>query len=411
MRIALVCGEYDPEHDGVSDYTRRLAAELQASDAEAVIVTSRQRAAALSGVRGAAGAWTFVGAAQTARLLLGLRVDLVHVQFAPSAYEFRPGIGLLPLMLCHGPPVVVTLHEYGWWKWQPRLLPGAVAQAAWPRLERAGWWDRETLMLAPRSARVVVTNDVHLRQVAGRLPASGPRVARIPIGVNLLPAQAPGADRDADPAKVREAVRAELGARADAPVVAHFGFAHPNKGLEDVIEAVGRLRRVRTDLRLLVVGGSESLALRGHQAVAYRRRLQQLISDRGLGRSVTFTGYQPAAEVSRLLAAADVAVFAFTHGTTAKSGSLLTALAHGLPAVATVADPPDPLLRDGRTTLLVPRHDPAALSAAIDLVLSDRRLADRLARSGKALVERHSWSSITAAHRRLYAQVLHESRR
>jgi len=69
------------------------------------------------------------------------------------------------------------------------------------------------------------------------------------------------------------------------------------------------------------------------------------------------------------------------------------------------------LLEDGRTALLVPRHDPAALSAAIDLVLSDRRLADRLTRGGKALAEGHSWSSITAAHHRLYAEVLHESRR
>jgi hypothetical protein len=76
--------------------------------------------------------------------------------------------------------------------------------------------------------------------------------------------------------------------------------------------------------------------------------------------------------------------------------------------VATVASPPDPLLSDGYMAMLTPRRDPAGLSAAIDRVLGYRWLADRLARGGKALAERRSWASSTAAHRRLIAQLLHE---
>ena len=49
----------------------------------------------------------------------------------------------------------------------------------------------------------------------------------------------------------------------------------------------------------------------------------------GMRDQVHFTGYLPAAEVSRLLQAADAAAFPFNSGVTRKSGSLLTALAAG----------------------------------------------------------------------------------
>lgn len=396
MRVALVSGQHDPLRDGVSDYTRRLALELEVAHVKTVVITTRGRAAEASDAFGVARAWTAVGVARTARLLRELGPDVVHVQFAPSAYGFRGEIGLLPLLLRSGPPLVVTLHEYGWWSWRPRWLPRPLAEAAWSRLERRGWWDRETLLLVPRSAGVVVSNDAHASAVVGRLPGCRSCVTRIPIGINLEVGTS-GADR--------AGVRAELQAPADAPLLVHFGFAHPNKGVEDLIETVGRLRRSHPDLRLLIVGGIESLALRGREAVAYHRRIEQAIGDCGLERAVRFTGYQPAWEVSRLLGAADVAVLPFTHGTTAKSSSLLTVLAHGLPAVATVADPPDPLLEDGRTALLVPRGDPAGLAAAIQRVLDDPRLRDRLAREGRKLAKRHDWARIAAAHRELYEEV------
>jgi glycosyltransferase involved in cell wall biosynthesis len=397
VRVALVSGHYDPLRDGVSDYTRRLAVELGAAQVETVVITTSGRAAEASDALGVARAWTAVGVARTARLLRRLGPDVVHVQFAPSAYGFRGEVGLLPLLLGRsGPPLVVTLHEYGWWSWRPRWLPGPLAEAAWSRLERRGWWDRETQLLVPSSAAVVVSNQAHASAVTARLPGCRARVTRIPIGINLEVGTA---------AADRAGVRAELQAPADAPLLVHFGFAHPNKGVEDLIQAVGRLRRSHPDLRLLIVGGTHSLALRGQEALAYRRRIEQAVRACGLEQAVRFTGYQPAARVSRLLDAADVAVLPFTHGTTAKSSSLLTVLAHGLPVVATAADPPDPLLEDGRTVLLAPRRHPAGLAAAIQRLLDDPALRARLAREGGTLAARHAWPAIAAAHRQLYRQV------
>jgi glycosyltransferase involved in cell wall biosynthesis len=108
------------------------------------------------------------------------------------------------------------------------------------------------------------------------------------------------------------------------------------------------------------------------------------------------------------LHAADVAVFPFDAGVTAKSGSLLAALAHGVPTIAT--SPPGVLDRptevDG--VLRVPPRNIAALADALLLVLSDCDLATRLAAAGRACADRWPWPRIAAFHAQTYAEVLRE---
>jgi glycosyltransferase involved in cell wall biosynthesis len=117
---------------------------------------------------------------------------------------------------------------------------------------------------------------------------------------------------------------------------------------------------------------------------------------------VRVTGHLPEDEVSKLLAAADVAVFPFTAGVTVKSGGMLAALEHRVPVVATAAEPPDPHLEHERHLLLVRRRDPGALAVAVSRLLTDRALGARLADEGARLARRHGWSWIAAAHMDLY---------
>src|SRR4051812_38973336 len=91
MCVELVVGRYRPDRDGVSAYVERLAAALPALGVQ-VTVTE------WPGVR---------------RFEPRPDADLVHVQFAPSAYGYSGGIGLLPLRTRQ--PIVTTLHEYDWW--------------------------------------------------------------------------------------------------------------------------------------------------------------------------------------------------------------------------------------------------------------------------------------------------------
>jgi glycosyltransferase involved in cell wall biosynthesis len=320
------------------------------------------------------------------------RADVVSVQFAPSMYGFRAWVGLLPLAAGRA-PIVPTLHEYGWWTWA-----GRVPRSVWSALERRLLLDRETALLVPRAAWVVVTNPAHAAGVRRRFPCLP--VTAIPIGANVAVATA-------EPSEVlRPAVRAELGTAPDAVLLAFFGFVHPVKGIRYLGEAVARLAADGRDVHLLVVGGFESMALPADEAAAFEADLRADLATAGAADRVHITGFLPEEAVSRLLAAADVAVLPFTAGVTTKSGSLLTLLAHGLPTVVTAAPEPDPELMDGATCIVVPTvRDGAALAEGIRRALDDPALAAGIAAAGRTLASQRAWPDIAARHLALLAEV------
>ncbi|HEV7469489.1 MAG TPA: glycosyltransferase [Pseudonocardia sp.] len=374
MLITMVQGGADPGRDGVADYTRHLVGALagEGTRVEQVPVDGSPR-----------------GVLRAARRIRELRPDVVHVQFAPSAFGFSPWPGVLPDLV--GAPVVTTLHEYGWWSAPPR-----VPDAVWRVLERTGRFDRETWRLAPAGAAAVTTNAGHAAALRARL---GVEAALVPLAPNVP---------DLGRTQPREAVRRRLGIPADAEVVAFFGFVHPVKGLRYLIEAVAGLRAAgRRRLHLLVLGGFTSLALPEGEARAFRDELTAWTRTCGVADHVTITGHLPAEEVSAALHASDLAAFPFTAGATTKSGALLSAFAHGLPTIVTPADPPDPELVDGRTVVVAPRvRDPEALRDALVRLLDDPDLRRRVAAGGAASGAERTWPRIAERHRELYARVL-----
>lgn len=329
-RVALVRGSADVRHDGVADYVAHLVDALCACgiDAVPVDVTS----------------------------VAGVRADVVHVQYAPTAYRVTPGrVAALPGVV-GGVPLVTTLHEY-----EP---------------------DGEADALLPASSAVVVTNATHAAAVRERL------------------------DRPPDVIPLAPNVCGRPGGRArDGSTLVFFGYVHPVKGVRYLIEAVALVRRRHPRVRLLVVGGFTSLALPEPEAEAFRAELAAHARQCGVADRVAFTGYLPADEVSALLDAADVGVLPFTHGVTGKSGALLTLLGHGLPTVVTAA--PETELVDGEQVRLVrATRDSAALAEAIEDVLGDPSLRSRLAAGAAEYVAGRDWARVAVDHRALYERVL-----
>jgi glycosyltransferase involved in cell wall biosynthesis len=388
-RVLLVCGALQPEHDGVADAVLRLAEALRAQGA-VVRILHTGPASGVRGARTVGAGWT-LGALLTARRY-ARGADVVHVQFAPSMYRFRIGVGLLPAALPRRLPLVVTLHEYGWWSFAP-----AVPQPVWQRLERARRLDRETALLVPRAAAAVVTNPAHEHALRQRF-GGGVRERRIPIGANV--AVAGGIDRD----DARRTVRARFGLAPDAVLIAFFGFVHPVKGVRYLADAVARLGEEGRDLHLLVVGGFTSMALPEDEARAFEAELRGWIEAVGATPRTRITGFLPAEEVSRLLLAADLAALPFTAGVTTKSGSLLSVLAHGLPTVVTGGEEPEEAL--AAVALVVPEvRDARALEAGLRTLLDDRQRATALAEAGAAFAAERDWARIAEQHLDLYRAV------
>ena len=197
-------------------------------------------------------------------------------------------------------------------------------------------------------------------------------------------------------------------------LIAYFGLISPSKGLHVLLDA---LTKLPTRFRLVVVGGEATQP----QDRAYAAEIRQRIEDRGMRERVMLTGHCTAEEVSAYLLAADLAALPFTDGASFRRGSLMAALAHGVPVVTTTDDrrpTTDELsdahgssfivhrLEDGQNVLLIPTDDAAALALMIERLAGDPALRARLGAGGRALAAQFSWERIAEQHEQLYTQLL-----
>jgi glycosyltransferase involved in cell wall biosynthesis len=84
---------------------------------------------------------------------------------------------------------------------------------------------------------------------------------------------------------------------------------------------------------------------------------------------------------------------------------LLETAAAGIPIVATAVGDVPKLIRDGRTGLVVPKSDPAALAAALARLRDDGALAARLGAAARDQVCReHSSDTMYTRYAEVYRQ-------
>ena len=102
-----------------------------------------------------------------------------------------------------------------------------------------------------------------------------------------------------------------------------------------------------------------------------------------------WTGFTANDQVSANLLAADCAVLPYRRGASLRHGSLMAALAHGLPISTRPSDDVCevaglfPILNNAQSALLVSPDDPLALAEAVGRLMSDGVLRARLAGGGQ----------------------------
>ena len=77
---------------------------------------------------------------------------------------------------------------------------------------------------------------------------------------------------------------------------------------------------------------------------------------------------------------------------------LVEAMACGVPVVATASPGTREIVADGADGLLVDRHEPDALAAALQCVLSDASLRERLSQGARATSQKFALPAIAAAY-------------
>ena len=152
--------------------------------------------------------------------------------------------------------------------------------------------------------------------------------------------------------------------RRRAHAVLTWGLIGPGKGIEHAIRAVALLDDLHPPVSYLVSGQTHPKVL-AHAGEAYRRGLQALIDEHGLGDRVTLENrYLSSAELQARISAADAVLLPYDSDGQVTSGVLSEAVAAGRLVVSTTFPHAVEQLSDGRGELV--RHrDPASMAQGL----------------------------------------------
>ena len=166
--------------------------------------------------------------------------------------------------------------------------------------------------------------------------------------------------------------------------VLYVGYLREGKGLGDLIEAVGQLRRAGRDVELELVGEGE-----------LRAPLQAHASRLGLEPQVHFRGYVTLGPpLNEFYNTSDI--FALPSLSEGSPRVILEALGHSLPVIATPVGNIAETLGDGQRGVLVPLNDPTALATGIARVIDDAELRRQCIRLGYAFAREHGLDRFVA---------------
>lgn len=175
------------------------------------------------------------------------------------------------------------------------------------------------------------------------------------------------------------------------PLLLFFGRIEWEKGIQDLIAALPRIRRFHRGTRVVVAGGGSQTEWLQDQARKHR-----------VLRAVEFVGHLSDRSLAALLTAADAVVLPSRYepfGIVA-----LEAAAAGTPLVASTAGGLGEVVQDGVTGLSFAPGDVDGLARAVRDVLSDPTSAATRARAAKArLVTDFNWATIAADTAAVYA--------
>ena len=294
-----------------------------------------------------AGDWSVASIRQLRRELGDKKLDAVHVQYPSIGFRYSLFPHLLGTMRV-AKVACVTLHEY----------------SSLPKPQRL------SLHLFRWSAQAIFfTTDEERAGFEAAGGSGGARHLVVPISGNV-PVAYPSASRQS--------------------TVLYFGQIRPEKGIEDFLR-LARLGADEESIQFTVVGSS---------LPRHAEYLQSLKQNAPVG--VKWIIDAALNEVAEQMSRALAAYLPFPDGATYRRGSLLGALANGLPVITKVSETTPPALRD----VILPAQTPGEAFAQMRRLRNSPVLAKQLEVAGLALAQQFSWSTIAEKHLQLYEEIL-----
>jgi glycosyltransferase involved in cell wall biosynthesis len=297
-------------------------------------------------------------------------IDLVCLQHEYGIYGGKAGSHILRLLQHLTMPVVTTLHTV-------LREPGV---------------DQLIVMqeIAARSERLIVMSkqSSQLLQNVFRVPVE--KIELIPHGIPDLPFSEPASHKDSF--------------SNGKTVLLTFGLLSPNKGFENVIEALPRILSQHSNV-VYIIAGATHPHVRRREGDRYRLQLQALAGKLGVEKNVVFHNrFVSPQEMASLVSSADIYITPYRYEAQAVSGTLAYALGAGKAIISTPYWHAAELLDDGRGAL-VPFEDPAAIAETTIELLDNDSAREGMRERAYAYARHMVWNRVAQSYMHTFARV------
>jgi glycosyltransferase involved in cell wall biosynthesis len=331
-RIAVI-GNYLPRHCGIATFTTDLCEAISAEYGTARLLALPVNDTGQGYDYPARVRWSLnqddVASYQEAAGFLNFNnIDMVCLQHEYGIFGGPAGSHILHLLRGLQMPVVTTLHTV-------LREPDA---------------DQLSVMeeIAELSDRLIVMSQLSSQFLQEIFKVPGNKIDMVPHGVPDLPFLDPNFYKD------------RFGVEGKA-VLLTFGLLSPNKGIENVIQAMPQILSKHENVVYLVAGATHPHILR-REGDMYRASLQALAKEMGVESQVIFHDrFVSPEEMAEYIGAADIYITPYRHEEQVVSGTLAYALGAGKAIISTPYWHAIELL-DDRRGALVPFQNPEAIA-------------------------------------------------
>ena len=263
--------------------------------------------------------------------------DLVCLQHEYGIYGGRAGRHILTLLRKLKMPLVTTLHT----------------------VLREPDEDQRTVLeeIARLSDRMVVMSELAAQLLREVYAVPSGKIDVIPHGVPDLPFMDPNYFKD------------KFGTEGKS-VLLTFGLLSPNKGIENVIQALPAILAKQPNV-VYIVSGVTHPHIRRHEGEIYREGLQALAEELGVSDHLIFDNrFVSTEELIEHVGAADIYITPYRHEAQVVSGTLAIALGAGKAIISTPYWHAKELLAEQRG-VIVPFQSPKAIAEAVLALLEN----------------------------------------
>jgi len=183
---------------------------------------------------------------------------------------------------------------------------------------------------------------------------------------------------------------------SNSPVAIYFGHINNNRGIEDLLFVVKKMKDSGKDFKLILMSQFTP------EKNQYHRDLISEIESLGIKDNIAFTDRVDDELVSLFFQSADFALLPFTDGASFKNGSLATAVIHNLPMITTLNEKTEVELKNCSGIKFYPTGDRLKLEEVLIEFFKNKDNWSEYSREVEKLGHIYSWNNYIEERSKIY---------